>query len=280
MLLFIWISYPKRLIVARKTNTMLIGSFVGLGLLLLIVAVLLFSKGNIFAKKIKFYAFFDASLNGLDVGAPVKFKGVRVGTVESIEIIYDDDTDEASAAVLFSIDANLFQTVRGNRIRVDDYELFYHEQISRGLAAKLSMESIVTGKLYVGLDYEKNNQVRHVQEIAIRQLRQMPTVTNSLDEFKESFDAVMKRLSRVEFEKISKKIISVLDNVNKKIDSVDFSSINDAMSAISDVLAFDSDTRQSLDNCLRQCVKTLRSLRVLLDYIERNPNALVAGKAL
>lgn len=265
---------------ARRANAMLVGTFVGIGLLILIGAVLLFSNGKFFTKKINFCAFFDASLNGLDVGAPVKFKGVRVGIVESIEIIYDDDTDEASAAVLFSIDANLFQTVRGNRIRVDDYELFYHEQISRGLAAKLSMESIVTGKLYVGLDYIKNDQIRHMQDISMPQMRQMPTVATNLDEFMASFDAVMKRLSRVEFEKISKKIISVLDNVNKKIDNVDFSSINDAMSAISDVLAFDSDTRKSLDNCLRQCVKTLRSLRVLLDYIERNPNALVAGKAL
>ena len=70
-----------------------------------------------------------------------------------------------------------------------------------------------------------------------------------------------------EFEKISKKVISLLDNLGQKIDSVDFRSINDAMCAIADVLAFDSVTRQSLDNCLQQFVKTLRSLRVFMPML-------------
>jgi paraquat-inducible protein B len=99
-----------------------------------------------------FYAFFDTSLNGLEVDAPVKFKGVKVRVIESLEIIYDIETDEAVTAVIFNIDANLFKMIGGNQIRVIDYNMFYAEQIGRGLAAKLSIESILTEKMLVRFD--------------------------------------------------------------------------------------------------------------------------------
>jgi paraquat-inducible protein B len=247
---------------------------------LFIAAMLIFSSVNFFVKKMTFYAFFDTSLNGLDIGAPVKFKGVKVGAVESIQIIYDNETDEAMTAVVFNINANLFKTIRGNRLRVGDYKMFYAEQIGRGLAAKLSMESIITGKLYVGLDYYKNEQSRFSRDVNLSKYQQMPSVATELDEFMATFDAIMKKISKIEFEKISRKIISVLDGVGEKVKSFNFDSMNKAMDAIASVLAFDSGTRQSLDNSLQQFAKMLRSLRTLLDFLERNPNSLVAGKAL
>jgi paraquat-inducible protein B len=249
-----------------------------MAVLLFVVAILTFSSGNFFSRKMTFYAFFDTSLNGLDIGAPVKFKGVRIGTVESIEMIYDNELDEAMPAVVFNINANLFKTVSGNRMRVSDYRMFYTEQIGRGLAAKLSMESILTGKLYVGLDYYKNHQTRFSREIDLR-YQQMPSVATDLDELMASFDVIMKKMSKVEFEKISKGAVAMLNGIADKVKNLNFDAMNRAMDAISDVLAFDSNTRQGIDNSLHQLAKMLRALRVLLVYLERNPNALVAGKA-
>jgi paraquat-inducible protein B len=253
--------------------------FVIAATLLFVVAILTFSSGNLFSKKMTFYAFFDTSLNGLDIGAPVKFKGVRIGTVESIEIIYDSELDEAMTAVVFNINANLFKTVNGNRMRVSDYKIFYSEQIGRGLAAKLSMESILTGKLFVGLDYYKNHQARFSREVDLK-YQQMPSVATDLDEIMASFDAIMKKISKVDFEKISKGVISTLNGITEKVRSFNFDAMNRAMDAIGDVLAFDSNTRQGIDNSLNQLSRMLRDLRVFLGYLERNPNALVAGKAI
>jgi paraquat-inducible protein B len=263
---------------SRKANSILIGAFVVASVVVLAFAAVLFSSGNLLARKIKFYAFFDTSLNGLDVGAPVKFKGVRVGSVEDIEIVYDNEIDEAMTAVVFSINANLFKTIKGGRLHVGDYDVFYTEQISRGLAAKLSMESILTGKLYVGLDYYKRDHERFSRDINLHRYPQMPSVATELDEFMASFDSIVKKLSKFEFEKISTRLVTMLDNLKDKIRDFNFKSMNKAMDAIADVLAFDSSTRRSLDISLQQFAKTLHSLRVLLEYIERNPNALVAGK--
>jgi paraquat-inducible protein B len=264
---------------SKKANTALIGVFVIAGILLFVAAVVIFSSMNLLAKKMTFYSFFDTSLNGLDVGSPVKFKGVKVGAVESIEVIYDNELDEAATAVIFNINANLFKTFKGSRLRVSDYDMFYGEQIDRGLAAKLSMESILTGKLYVGLDYYKNKQERVFKDINLKKYKNMPSVATDLDEFMASFDAIMKKLSKFEFEKISRKISTLLDNIGNKIRDLNFESFNKAMASIADVLAFDSSTRRSIDVLFQQFSKTLCSLRVLVEFLERNPNAFIAGKA-
>jgi paraquat-inducible protein B len=266
--------------VSRKANITLIGVFIVTAMLLFLVAIFAFSSVSWFAKKITFYTFFNTSLNGLEVGAPVKFKGIKVGVVKSIEIIYDIGIDEAAAAVIFDVDANLFKTIGGNRMRVVDYNVFYGEQIERGLAAKLSMESILTGKLFVGLNYHKNEQERFSKDIVLGKYQQMPSVATELDELMASFDVIMGKLSKVEWEKGLHAIISALDSLKNVAKALDFASIKRAMDAISSTLSSDSSTRQSVDDILQQLSKMLRSLRILLEYIERNPNALIVGKAL
>jgi paraquat-inducible protein B len=257
----------------------LIGAFVVGAVSLLVAAILIFSSRNLFAKSVKFFTFFDTSLNGLDIGAPVKFKGIRVGTVNGIEVIYDNELDEALVAVVFDVNANLFKTVKGRTMRIGDHDAFYAEQIGRGLAAKLSMESLLTGKLYVGMDYYNGGQQRFARDIRLGKCQQMPSVATELDEFMASFDVIMKKLSRVEFVKISNKMVSLLDTLTLKVKDFNFEAMNRAMDAISSVLAFDSSTRDALDSSLQQLTRVMRSLRVLLEYLERNPNALVAGKA-
>ncbi|MDR1595945.1 MAG: MlaD family protein [Puniceicoccales bacterium] len=255
------------------------GVFVTVSIVLLVSAVVVFSSSSLFAKKVTFYAFFDTSLNGLDIGSPVKFKGVRVGSVETIEIIYDNETDEAMPAVVFGVNARMFKMLNGSTLRVGNYAMFYTEQIGRGLAAKLSMESILTGKLYVGLDYYRMEQERFSRDINLRKYQQMPTVATNLDEFMANFGSIMKKIANVEFEKISGQIIDLLDTIGVKVKSLSFGSVNRAMESIADVLAFDSSTRRSLDVSLQQFSKMLNSLRILLEYLERNPNSIVAGKA-
>jgi paraquat-inducible protein B len=243
-----------------------------------VTAVLIFSSENLFVKKMTFCAFFDTSLNGLDVGAPVKFKGVRVGGVEAIEIIYDNETDEAITAVIFNVNANLFKTIKGRAMRVEDHNAFYAEQIGRGLAARLSTESFLTGKLYVDLNYYDGARRRFSCDVDMKRYLRMPSVSTELDEFIASFDTTMKKLSKIDFEKISQKTVSLLDTLDGKIKSLNLMSMVKGMDAIADVLSFDSDIRQSMSNLLQQFSKTLRSLRVFLDFIERNPNALITGR--
>ena len=71
---------------SKKISPALIGAFVLGALVLLIVAVIAFGSGQLFRKTQEFVLYFDGSVNGLHVGAPVKFKGVEVGSVKDIRL--------------------------------------------------------------------------------------------------------------------------------------------------------------------------------------------------
>ena len=265
---------------SKKANTILIGTFTILAIVLFTCAVVLFSSGSFFRRKLTFYTFFNTSLNGLDVGAPVKFRGIQVGNVKNIEILHDSQTGEALTTVIFDINANLFKTIDGNRLKVTDYSIFYNEQIGRGLAAKVTPESILTGKLYIGINYFPQTQPRSFKPINFSKYQQMPAVATSMDEFLANMDIIIKKISKADFPKLTQRAILLIDTLNAKVRNFNFSKVNEAMESLSNFFKFDSGTRQSLDDALTQFTQACRSVRLFLEYLERNPNALIAGKEL
>jgi paraquat-inducible protein B len=179
---------------------------------------------------VRFYVFFDASLNGLEVGAPVKFKGVRIGSVDAIDIVYDDDVDKACASVLLGIDATSLRTMKRGRISNKDYREFYSEQISRGLAAKLALESIVTGKNFVALDYYPGENERYFKEIDGLKYQQMPTMRTDFDEFIANVDSTVKSISQINFSEISECIALFLNKFQSVLDQLDLRRMSIAFS--------------------------------------------------
>ena len=98
----------------KKTNPKLIGGFVIGAIALVIAGILAFGGGQYFATKVKCVAFFPgASLSGLDVGAPVTFRGVKVGEVTSIVIKYDVARQKLRVPIQFDLDPAELQFVSG-----------------------------------------------------------------------------------------------------------------------------------------------------------------------
>lgn len=211
---------------SRKASPVRIGVFVVSAIFLFVVLLLLFSSNNFFSRNVRLYTFFDTSLNGLDIGAPVKFKGVRVGSVEATDIIHDEDTDEACASVLLKIDAGAFRTINGNRVVKHDYEAFFAEQISHGMAAKLCLDSLVTGKKFVSIDYYPYDNERFFKYIDGLQFQQMPSMRTDLDELLAGLDSIMQNLAKLDLESIGSNIDSVLVKLSRGLDDVDFYKLN------------------------------------------------------
>jgi paraquat-inducible protein B len=311
--------------VSKKINPLFVGSFVVSAISLFIFLLVIFSSSTLFTPTVRFYVFFDTSLSGLDIGAAVKFKGVRIGSVEAINITYDHDLDKACASVLLEIDATSLRMVKCRRTSNKDYREFYAEQISRGLAAKLSLESIVTGKSYVALDYYPQDDERYFKDIDGLKYQQMPSMKTDFDEFISNVDSVMKSISQFDFGEVGENLNLVLARLRRALDNLDLKRISTAFSesceSFSDLLRegrardilreievavakfnlkFDgvideisgafsgirtmfengSPFRWLLENNLIQFERMLRSLREFLDFLERNPNAIFAGKQL
>ena len=94
---------------AKQANRIMIGGFVVVALILMAASLVLFSSGKFFQKTDKFVLYFDESVKGLSVGAPVLFKGVQVGSVTSIVIVVDTAKHQADIPVIIEIDLDRFE---------------------------------------------------------------------------------------------------------------------------------------------------------------------------
>ena len=134
---------------SKRANPRLVGAFVLIGIALGVVAVVLFSSGQLFTKKYHFIVFFDGSVGGLRPGAPVKYRGVEIGAVSDVRIAMPGTESGASGAGI------------SNRDSVDVL-------IEQGLRAQLVLESFVTGRRFVELDFLPGTPVNLVNDPGIR----------------------------------------------------------------------------------------------------------------
>lgn len=134
----------------RRGNATLIGAFVVAGLLLVLAAVIAAGGGRLFARKERVVMNFSGSIYGLQVGAPVVFRGVRLGSVSSIGLVYDKARDDFMIPVAADLEsASLLGLAEA---RGDTGASVLAALSARGLSAQLAMQSLLTGQLYVDLD--------------------------------------------------------------------------------------------------------------------------------
>jgi paraquat-inducible protein B len=136
-----------------RANPRAIGLFLIGGIALAIGGTAVLASTTWFEKRSTFISFFQESVNGLEVGAPVKFQGVPVGTVTGILIQIDQRDKTFQVPVEYEIDLTRLTTEVGTYVNLASAEVL-RRQITDGLRAQMQMESIVTGQLYVELSYK------------------------------------------------------------------------------------------------------------------------------
>jgi paraquat-inducible protein B len=131
---------------AGKTNKAVIGAFVLGALALLVAGILIFGSGKFLADIQKFVVYFEGSVKGLNVGSPVIFRGVKVGTVTDIHIQFDPQAMEATIPVIIEVERDKFRGTEKGRV-------YIKELIDKGLRAQLQTQSLVTGQLAIYFDF-------------------------------------------------------------------------------------------------------------------------------
>ncbi|MEO8058306.1 MAG: MlaD family protein [Burkholderiales bacterium] len=142
-----------------KRNALLIGSFVIVGLVLVVTGMLWLSGNTLFKKQVEVMIYFKSSVTGLYVGAPVNFRGVAVGQVEEIGIQVDRDSLLALVPVRVDLQPNALRFSADNKAPLDVPTL-----VQRGLRARLASQSIVTGQKIIELDFVPNTPSTLVSE--------------------------------------------------------------------------------------------------------------------
>jgi paraquat-inducible protein B len=171
----------------RRANPTVIGLFVVGALVLAVLAVVALAGGNVFQRKERAVAYFSGSIYGLQVGAPVVFRGVRLGQVSSIGVAYDKGRDSFSIPVVVEIDQGV---MRGRIAREGSTEATdaptLEALVQRGLTARLAMQSILTGQLYVDLDFRPDKPAERVGLSAGRV--EIPTVRTPIQDLQAQIE--------------------------------------------------------------------------------------------
>lgn len=159
---------------SKAANKTAIGAFVLGAIALAVIAVLVFGSGKFFTKKEFYELYFEGPVEGLDVGSPVTFKGVRIGSVTGIALVLQPKE------LLFFIPVTV--EIEPNKIRPLGPAPKAHELlqplIKRGLRAQLQMTSIVTGQVKVAIDFFPGKPARFVG--LDKRYPEIPTVPSTI----------------------------------------------------------------------------------------------------
>jgi len=240
-----------------------------------------------YSRKEQYLLYVEGSARGLVVGSPVTFFGIHAGEVIDMQLEYDLSDDSFKIPVLIEMEPDRL-TIVG---REAGKELpAVEDLVSRGLRAQLKSGSLLTGQLLIDFEMYPEADIAEVyyeDGIAV-----LPTVPTSLAAIKSSLQGLMHKIEKMPLEDIGHNLNGVLEGVNKLANSGDMrdtlKNLNEASAQLKATLATADDVVAGFDEssaAYQDILKTMnelsaaaRSLRLMMDYLERHPDALIKGK--
>lgn len=195
-----------------RANPTAIGLFLIGALVLTVLGIAVLASTGWFAERSTFVSSFGESVNGLEVGAPVKFQGVPVGSVTDLLIRIELTDKTFEVPVQYEIDLDRLTSQDGTFVNLSDRAVL-RQQIADGLRAQLQMESIVTGQLYVELTYRPEApppDITHRQN----EFLEIPTTPSLLAAFGTQAGSLIGE------------VFQVLFRVNEMLEAVDMEGLN------------------------------------------------------
>jgi paraquat-inducible protein B len=261
---------------SQKISPTLIGAFVVGAVALLVIGVVAFGSGQLFRKTQEFVLYFDGSVNGLHMGAPVKFKGVEIGSVKDIKLEMGLGNQVHKIPVIIEIDLKKVIRRGVTREKAMDPNTI-REFVTQGLRGQLQTESLVTGVLYVALDWFPENPLHFAQPACDHfQYEEIPTVPTEFAQAQEALVRVVKKIDDID-QKIDRLTCETSDGVGQlvSVNSPALKSILQSMDqampqlrgAISDFRKLTTTADHNIENVSGDLHQTLTAAQSAIDQI-------------
>ena len=260
---------------SKKANPTVIGVFVVVALAIAAAAIVMLGSGKLFKKTITYVMYFESSLSGLDVGAPVEYQGVRIGSVKDIKLVYDTDTGIATLPVYIEVNADSF-VLTGSLMHRKDIAV----HIENGLRGQLRTQSMVTGKLKVALVMMPEIPVRLVGGDTT--VPEVPTTLNLAEALKNTLDNlpladivsnVNTTLQEIATMMGSQETKEALEALRKTMANAE-----EISASMRFLLEENAPLRVELEATMEQLTEAVKALRILSEQLERHPESVIWGK--
>ena len=190
----------------RQASKTLIGAFVVGAVVLIVAGVLIFGGGQFMQKTEKYVLFFEGSVKGLNVGASVLFRGVKIGSVKSITLEADAKNLVIYIPVIIEVDPDRIHVIHGVRNAPSTVP----ELLKKGLRAQLISGSFVTGQLLIELEFRPDTPLKLVG--LDKRYPEIPTITST-------FDRIFDKLRDLNIDKIVNNLLSAIGSLEKVLSS-------------------------------------------------------------
>ncbi|MFW0754215.1 intermembrane transport protein PqiB [Pseudomonas sp. H11T01] len=235
---------------------------------------------------------FDQSLRGLAVNAPVEFHGVNLGRVVSIDLDYDEvkkDFPTIIGAVIYPNRlGKAHEKILKDRDANDDTLAVQVMAglVAKGLRAQARTGNLLTGQLYIALDFAPNAKPVNF-DLAARPV-EIPTIPGSLDKLQEQLQGIVDKISKLPLDQIANNLNNNLGELQKTLKQVNgevLPHVRDTlvetrktMASANESVSEESPQRQQFGQAMEEVQRTARSVRVLTDFLSRHPESLIRGR--
>ena len=250
---------------SQKANPTLIGAFVCGAIVIAIGAILFFGSAGFFTKKQVFVTYFNQSVSGLAIGSNVKYKGVTIGKVSKVQLRFQGPGEPPLVRVLYEIDADNLLNKYGLTVNILDRNV-HNRAVENGFRAKLDFESIISGQLYLALDFYKDASPVVLQEGGINGPFEVPAQPSDIEALLANLTKAIGNLGSIDFQGLAKDLQTLLASARDNINAMHLEqlgkSLNKTSESLNSLVSGEqvknalSSVRQSFD----QLTETLKNL--------------------
>jgi paraquat-inducible protein B len=245
-----------------------------------------------------FSMYFPESLRGLSVGAPVDFRGIVIGEVRSLGVEYE----KGFSQIRFPVEIDVYPDRLWSRSRnggpADVYSetksrVIIDQLIAHGMRGQLRTASLLTGQLYIALDFFPDAAPASVEWSHAPPV--VPTLPSGLGEIQDAVGRIAKKIDRIPIQQLSDELSRALVSLDATLKAsralvgrLDSQLAPQATSTLAEaektlrqanaVLAEGQPIEKDVHEALKQVAQSARALALLADYLERHPESLIRGK--
>ncbi len=268
------------------------------------------SKEDTYEVKRYYVMYFEQSVRGLSPGAPVEIKGIPVGEVVSVKLQFDKKKLDFQIPVLIVLEPERLDVVvtesgdvvegeeKDEEVKRDTHQRYNLEVrakqlIEKGFRAQLKQGNLLTGQLYVDLDFYPDAPPAKLEKVDGYTV--FPTVPAPLEQIIERVDNILGKVERIPFGEIGQELQATITELNATLKDVrsiagkvndetvpkvnaSLDQLQETLNGIESTLGPDSALNYNTRQVTSELALAIRSIRSLLEYLERDPQALILGK--